>query len=43
MGHFEMVSTKTVAGQPEACVEQLLFHQTDAWNDIKGVGWYEHH
>ena len=43
MGHFEMVS-KTVAGQPQAGVEQCyLCHQTDAWNDIKEVGWYKHH
>jgi hypothetical protein len=43
MGHFEMVS-KTVAGQPHTQVEQCyLCHQTDAWNDIKGVGWYKHH
>lgn len=43
MGHFAMVS-KSVAGQPSARVEQCqLCHQTDAWNDIKGVGWYKHH
>ncbi len=43
MGHFEVVS-KTIAGQMSARVEQChLCHQTDAWNDIKGVGWYKHH
>lgn len=43
MGHFEMVSEK-VAGQEHARVEQCyLCHQTDAWNDIRGVGWYKHH
>lgn len=43
MGHFEMVS-KQVAGQGHARVEQCqLCHQTDAWNDIKGAGWYKHH
>jgi hypothetical protein len=43
MGHFAMVSMM-VAGQPQARVEQCyLCHHTDAWNDIKGVGWYKHH
>ena len=43
MGHFHMVSKK-VAGQPHAQVRQcFLCHQTTAWNDIKGVGWYKHH
>jgi hypothetical protein len=43
MGHFHMVSVK-VAGKPHAKVEQChLCHQTTAWNDIKGVGWYKHH
>lgn len=43
MMHFEMVS-KMVAGQEHARVEQcFLCHQTDAWNSIKGVGWYKHH
>jgi Class III cytochrome C family len=43
MGHFEMIS-KMIAGQMHARVEQCyLCHQTDAWNDIKGVGWYKHH
>lgn len=43
MGHFEMVS-KRVAGQQHARVEQCyLCHQTDAWNDIRGVGWCTPH
>ena len=43
MMHFEMVSEK-VAGQEHARVEQCyLCHQTDAWNNIRGVGWYKHH
>ncbi len=43
MGHFEMVS-KIVAGQEHARVEQChLCHQTDSWNEIRGVGWYKHH
>jgi len=43
MMHFSMISM-TVAGQMHARVEQCsLCHQTDSWNDIKGVGWYKHH
>jgi hypothetical protein len=43
MGHFKMVSAR-VACQPHADVRQcFLCHQTTAWNDIKGVGWYKHH
>jgi hypothetical protein len=43
MEHFHMVSMR-VAGQPHAQVNQCqLCHQTTAWNDIKGVGWYKHH
>jgi hypothetical protein len=43
MGHFQMVSMK-VAGKHHARVDQCyLCHQTTAWNDIKGVGWYKHH
>ena len=41
--HFHMVS-KMIAGQEHAEVSQCyLCHQTNAWNDIKGVGWYKHH
>lgn len=43
MAHFTMVS-QTVARQPTARVEQChVCHQTTAWLDIRGVGWYEHH
>lgn len=43
MEHFRMVSAR-VARQPGARVEQCyLCHQTTAWNDIKGVGYYKHH
>lgn len=43
MMHFKMVSAK-VAGQPSAKVNQCYScHQTTSWNDIKGVGWYDHH
>jgi hypothetical protein len=43
MGHFEMVS-KRVARAEHADVEQChLCHQTTSWNDIKGMGLYDHH
>jgi hypothetical protein len=43
MMHFQVVSAK-VAQQPAAKVEQcFLCHQTTAWNDIRGVGYYKHH
>lgn len=43
MMHFGMMS-RQVAGQEHAQVTQCyLCHRTDSWNDIKGVGWYEHH
>ncbi len=43
MMHFKMISAK-VAGKPKAQVNQCYeCHQTTAWNDIKGVGWYKHH
>jgi len=43
MMHFEMIDKK-ICGQPNAKVNQcFLCHQTTAWNDIKGVGFYKHH
>ncbi|MCC6427241.1 MAG: class III cytochrome C family protein [Phycisphaerales bacterium] len=43
MEHFHMVSMR-VAGIEHAEVSQcFLCHKTNAWNDIKGVGWYKHH
>jgi hypothetical protein len=43
MHHFHMISMM-VARQHHARVEQChLCHQTDSWNDIRGVGWYKHH
>jgi len=43
MNHFNMVS-RPVAVKPEARVDQCYAcHQTTAWPDIKGVGWYKHH
>jgi hypothetical protein len=43
MMHFAMVS-QTIARHPEARIAQCdLCHQTTAWNDIRGVGWNDHH
>ncbi|MBA4020680.1 MAG: hypothetical protein C0483_26265 [Pirellula sp.] len=43
MMHFQMISAK-VAGKPHAQVNQCYqCHQTTAWNDIKGAGYYKHH
>ena len=52
MMHFEMVD-KTVAGKANApgnpcCADVQVnqcyrCHQTNSWNEIKGVGWYKHH
>ncbi len=43
MMHFKMVSM-TVAHMEKADVSQcFLCHQTTAWNDIKGGGFYKHH
>lgn len=43
MEHFALVS-QAAARQPMARVEQChVCHQTTAWLDIRGVGWYEHH
>eukprot|EP00456_Euglypha_rotunda_P009690 TRINITY_DN1224_c0_g1_i8.p1 TRINITY_DN1224_c0_g1~~TRINITY_DN1224_c0_g1_i8.p1 ORF type:complete len:273 (+),score=34.51 TRINITY_DN1224_c0_g1_i8:259-1077(+) len=43
MMHFQMISAK-VAGKPHAQVDECYqCHQTTAWNDIKGVGFYKHH
>ena len=43
MMHFKLVSM-TTAGVEKAEVNQcFLCHQTTAWNDIKGVGFYKHH
>ncbi|WP_077923856.1 cytochrome c3 family protein [Spirosoma sp. 209] len=53
MMHFEMVDKTVVAGgssgQVEGCcggvdvTQCYKCHQTTAWNDIKGVGFYKHH
>ena len=43
MMHFKMISMK-IAGKPNAQVNQCFqCHQTTAWNDIVGVGYYKHH
>ena len=41
--HFKMID-QAICGQPNAKVNQcFLCHQTTAWNDIRGVGYYKHH
>ena len=43
MMHFEMMS-RPIARQEHARVEQcFLCHQTDSWNNIRGVGWRRVH
>lgn len=43
MMHFEMMD-RMIAGQANARVEQcFLCHQTDSFNNIKGVGWFKMH
>jgi hypothetical protein len=43
MEHFRMIS-RTVARKEHAQVDQcFMCHQTTAWTDIKGVGFYKHH
>ena len=43
MMHFQMID-QAICGQPNAKVNQcFLCHQTTAWNDLKGIGYYKHH
>ena len=43
MMHFKMMD-RAIAGQANARVEQcFLCHQTDAWNNVRGVGWRDMH
>jgi len=42
MMHFEMVS-QSVAHQNAPVEHCYSCHTTDAWNNIRGVGWYKHH
>ena len=43
MMHFEMMD-KMMTGQANARVEQcFLCHQTDSFNNLKGVGWFKMH
>ncbi|MBX9678400.1 MAG: hypothetical protein K2X38_06525 [Gemmataceae bacterium] len=43
MEHFNMIS-QVKAGKLHAQVNQCyLCHQTTAWNDVKGLGYYKHH
>lgn len=42
MMHFEMVSQRVA--REKASVEQCFAcHTTDSWNNIRRVGWYDHH
>lgn len=45
MEHFEMVSKKVSKHEGENIIVSKCFtcHQTTSWNDIKGVGFYDHH
>ncbi|GAB2689303.1 hypothetical protein GCM10011495_30970 [Hymenobacter frigidus] len=52
MMHFQMVDKAVVVqgnGQTKACCGGVVVaqcnkrHQTTAWNDLKGVGYYKHH
>jgi hypothetical protein len=43
MEHFIMMD-QMIAGQDRATVTQcFMCHRTDAFNDIKGIGWFKHH
>ena len=43
MMHFEMMD-RMIAGQGNARVEQcFLCHQTDSFNNLKGIGWFKMH
>jgi hypothetical protein len=43
MEHFHMISERVVGKEHVRVNQCFLCHQTTAWNDIKGVGWYKHH
>ena len=43
MMHFHMVSEMVVGLEHVDVRRCFLCHQTTAWNDIRGVGWYKHH
>ena len=45
MEHFEMVSKKVAKQEGENVIVTQCYtcHQTTSWNDIKGVGFYDHH
>jgi hypothetical protein len=43
MEHFSMVSEKAVGMEHVDVRHCYLCHETTAWNDIRGVGWYKHH
>lgn len=43
MEHFQMVSMKVAGVENVKVNECYRCHQTTAWNDIKGIGFYKHH
>lgn len=43
MMHFNMVSMQVARVEIADVSQCFLCHQTNAWNDIRGVGWYKHH
>lgn len=43
MGHFSMVSQRVAAKEHARVEECFECHETTAWNDIAGVGFYKHH
>lgn len=43
MEHFKMVSMPAARVEHADVSQCFLCHQTNSWNDIKGVGWYKHH
>jgi len=42
MEHFSMVS-QSIAHSPATVEQCYSCHQTTVWNDIRGVGYYDHH
>lgn len=43
MMHFKMISERVAGVEHTQVNDCFVCHQTTAWNDIKGVGWYKHH
>ena len=42
MMHFSMVS-QSIAGRKARVEQCYACHATDAWNNIRGRGYYKHH